>query len=148
MLSPALPLAAAGAVLGVAEIVYIVLPIAFLAVWLWMQIWQGYTGMTFGKSMLGLRLVQVADHRPPGLAACVTRGGLFGATLGLAALPVIANETPHDGMHDRVSGLTMIDVVQGANPVGKKQDPVFRRSPDRRLNKVAAPLPMNVSGPR
>lgn len=148
MLSPALPLAAAGAILGVAEIVYIVLPIAFLAVWVWMQIWQGYTGMTFGKSMLGLRLVRATDHRPPRLAACITRGGLFGATLGLAALPVVANEVPRDGLHDRVSGLTMIDVVQGANPLGKKQDPVFRRSPDRRLNKVAAPLPVNVSGPR
>lgn len=146
MLSPALPLAVAGAILGVAEVVYIVVPIAFAAVWVWMQIWQGYTGLTFGSSMLGLRLVRSSDHRPPGLAACVTRGGVFAATLGVVALPVVINESPHDGLHDKVAGLTMIDVVLGANPVGKKQDPVFRRSLDRGLNKVSAPLPVNMSG--
>lgn len=148
MLSPALPLAIAGAVLGVAEVVYIVVPIAFVAVWVWMQIWQGYTGLTFGKSMLGLRLVRVGDSRPPGLAACLTRGGLFGVSLGLVALPVVLAETPHDGLHDRVAGVTMIDVVQGPNPTGKKQNPVFRRSPDRGLSKVAAPLPVNMAGRR
>lgn len=148
MLSPALPLAVAGALLGVAEVVYTVVPVAFVAVWLWMQIWQGFTGMTFGKSMLGLRLVRVADNKPPGLAASLTRGGVFGATAGLAALPVIANESPHDGLHDKVSGLTMIDVVHGANPLGRKQDPMLRRSVDRSLNKVAAPLPVQSSGRR
>lgn len=148
MFSPALPLAIAAAVLGVAEIVYVVLPVAFAAVWLWMQIWQGYTGLTFGRSMLGLRLIRASDNRPPGLAACMTRSGVFGATAGLAAIPVIMNETPHPGLHDKVSGLIMIDVVQGANPLGKKQDPVFRRSPDRGLNRVAAPLPVNATGHR
>lgn len=148
MLSPALPLAIAGAILGVAEIVYIVVPIAFVAVWVWMQLWQGYTGMTFGKSMLGIRLVRVADKRPPGLAACITRGGIFGATAGLAALPVVLSGVPHDGLHDRLTGATVIDVVQGANPLGTKQDAVLRRSPDRGLNKVAAPLSVTKSGQR
>ena len=148
MFSPALPLAIAAAVLGVAEVVYVVLPVAFAAVWLWMQIWQGYTGLTFGRSMLGLRLIRSSDNRPPGLAACMTRSGVFGATVGLAAVPVIMNETPHRGWHDKVAGLTMIDVVQGANPLGKKQDPVFRRSPDRGLNRVAAPLPVDATGRR
>ena len=148
MLSPALPLAIAGAVLGVAEIVYIVVPVAFVAVWVWMQIWQGYTGMTFGKSMLGVRLIRVADNKAPGLAASITRGGIFGATAGLAALPVVSSEVPHDGLHDRLTGVTMIDVVQGANPLGAKRDAVLRRSPDRGLNRVAAPLPVNNSGRR
>lgn len=148
MLSPALPLSIAAAILGVAEIVYLVVPIAFVAVWAWMQMWQGYTGMTFGKSMLGLRLVRVTDFKPLGLAACITRGGVFGATLGAAALPVVLSAMPQDGLHDTLVGATVIDVVQGANPLGKKQDPVFRKSPDRGLNKVAAPLPVNASGRR
>lgn len=148
MLSPALPLAIAGAVLGVAEIVYIVVPIAFVAVGLWMQLWQGYTGMTFGKSMLGIRLIRAVDKRPPGLAACITRGGIFGVTLGAAALPVVLNEVPRDGLHDRLAGVTMIDIVQGANPLGTSQDAMLRKSPDRGLNKVTAPLPVKSSGRR
>ncbi|UXA19105.1 RDD family protein [Mycobacterium sp. SMC-4] len=146
MLSPALPLAIAGAVLGVAQIVYTVVPVAFVAVWLWMQIWQGLTGMTFGKSMLGLRLVRAGDNQAPGLLACLTRGAVFGVSAGLAALPTVINEMPCDGFHDRASGLTVIDVVQGANPLGKKQVPVFRRTADRGLNKVTGPLPRDVSG--
>lgn len=146
MLSPAMPLAIAAAILGVAEIVYTVVPVAFVAVWLWMQIWQGYTGMTFGKSMLGLRLIRSADSYTPGLGSCIARGGVFGATAGLAALPVVVSAVPHDGLHDRLAGLTMIDVVNGANPLGCKQHPVFRRPIDRSLNKVAAPLPVNMSG--
>ncbi len=146
MLSPALPLATAAAILGVAEIVYLVVPIAFVAVWVWMQIWQSYTGMTFGKSMLGLKLVRAGGNRPPGLAACLTRSGLFGVTAGLVALPVVLSATAQDGLHDRLSGLTMIDTVKGINPLGKQQDPVLRRYADRSLNKVAAPLPTNQSG--
>lgn len=146
MLSPALPLAIAGAFLGVAEIVYTVVPVAFVAVWVWMQMWQGYTGMTFGKSMLGLRLVRTDDNQPPGLMKCLIRGAVFGSTAGLAALPVVLHESPRSGLHDNVSGLIVIDVVQGANPLGKKQDPVFRKSPDRGLRKVAAPLPVNAPG--
>lgn len=148
MLSPALPLAIAGAVLGVSEIVYIVLPVAFLAVWVWMQVWQGYTGTTFAKSMLGLRLVRTADHRPPGLATCLARGGIFGATAGLAALPVVLNEVPQSGLHDQLTGVTIIDVVRGVDPQGRKQDPVLRRTVDRGLNKVASPLPVDMSGRR
>lgn len=148
MLSPALPLAIAGAVLGVGEIVYIVVPIAFVAVWVWMQLWQGYTGMTFGKSMLGLRLIRVSDNGAPGAASCITRGGIFGATLGAAALPVVLSERPRDGFHDKLARVRVIDVVVGANPLGGKQDPMFRRPPDRGLKKVAAPLPMNTLGRR
>lgn len=148
MLSPVLPLAVTAAVLGVAEVVYVVVPIAFVAVWVWMQIWQGYTGMTFGRSMLGLRLVRVGDHQPPGLPMCAGRGGIFAATAGLAALPVIVSDVPHDGLHDRLTGLTVIDTVQGVDPLGRKQQPVFRRSPDRGLNKVAGPLPVDMSGRR
>jgi hypothetical protein len=146
MMSPALPLAIAGAILGVAEVVYIVVPIAFVAVWAWMQIWQGFTGMSFGKAMLGLRLIRAADHKPPGLAATLTRSGVFAATAGVAALPVVTSPVPRDGLHDHLSGLTMIDVTLGANPLGPRQQTALRRTIDRGLNKVQSPVPLNASG--
>ena len=148
MLSPALPLAVAGAVLGVAEVVYIVLPVAVFAVWAWIQIWQGFTGMSFGKALLGLRLVTVTDHRSPGQAATITRSGVFAATLGLAALPVVASPVPHDGLHDRLTGLTTIDIALGANPLGQSQQTALRKSLDRRLNNVGSPVPTATSGRR
>ena len=150
MLSPALPLAIAAALLNVAEIVYVVVPIAFVAIWVWMQLWQGYTGMSFGKSMLGLRLVNAADHSAPGIAATVTRGGVFAATLGFAAVPVISSATPADGMHDRVAGVMVVDVVRGANPFGPRPSAILRRATGNGhgLNKVHSPLPVNSSGRR
>ena len=147
MLSPALPLSITAAMLGVAEIVYIVVPIAFTAVWAWMQIWQGLTGTTFGKAMLGLRLVRSADHRPPGVAAAVVRSGLFLATCGLAGLPVLLSPQPRTGLHDRVTALTVLDVTAGANPLGPRQEQtLLRRSVNRRLNQVHSPVP--VATPR
>ncbi|MCG7592734.1 RDD family protein [Mycobacterium sp. PSTR-4-N] len=141
MLSPALPLSILGAALGVAEVVYIVVPIAFVAVWLWMQIWQGITGLTFGKAMLGLRLVRADDRRTPGLFASLLRSGVFVVTAGGAALPVISDASPRDGVHDRIAGLTMIDVARGANPLGPSPQVPLRRSVDRRLNTVRSPVP-------
>lgn len=146
MMSPALPLSIAAALLGVAEVVYIVQPVAFAAVWLWLQIWQGLTGTTFGKSMLGLRLVRAADRRPPGFAATMTRSGIFFATLGFAARAVIISRTPVSGAHDRASGLLVIDVTQGANPLGARQLTTLRRSVDRGLSRVQSPVP--VTSPR
>jgi hypothetical protein len=148
MFSPALPLAVAGAILHVPEVLYVVMPVAVAAVWAWMQMWQGYTGMSFGKALLGLRLIGAADHRSPGLAASVTRSGLFGATLGLAALSVVTSPLPRDGMHDRMTGLTMIDIALGANPLGPSRQTALRKSLDRRLNKVGSPVPMATTGRR
>ncbi|MEW5808615.1 MAG: RDD family protein [Actinomycetota bacterium] len=141
MLSPALPLSILGAALGVAEVVYIVVPIAFVAVWAWMQIWQGITGLTFGKAMLGLRLVRADDRRPPGLSASLLRSVAFFFTAGGAALPVIVDASPRDGVHDRMAGLTVIDVARGANPLGPAPQVPLRRSVDRRLNTVRSPVP-------
>lgn len=146
MMSPALPLSIAGAVLGVAEVVYLVLPIAFAAVWGWMQVWQGLAGTSFGKAMLGLRLVRAADARPPGIAATVLRSGLFIATLGLVGLPVAMSSSPRTGPHDRISGLVVLDVTAGANPLGARPQTVLRRSAERGLNRVQSPIP--ISTPR
>ena len=148
MLSPVLPLSIIGAILGVAEVVYIVVPIAFVAVWAWMQIWQGFTGMSFGKAMLGLRVIGAADRQIPGLAATVMRSGIFAATAGLAAFPILISPTPRDGLHDRLSGLTLIDVVRGANPLGPRPKSALRRPAERRLNKVQSPVPLKASGRR
>lgn len=145
MMSPALPLSTAGALLGVAEVVYVVIPVAFVAVWLWLQIWQGLTGNTFGKAMLGLRLVHTNDLRPPGLVATLLRSLIFVATFGLAALPVVLSPTPAPGLHDRLIGLTVLDVTSGANPLGARQETTLRRSSDRGLNRVHSPIPVAQS---
>ncbi|KUI25568.1 hypothetical protein AU196_22385 [Mycobacterium sp. IS-1742] len=141
MISPAMPLSTAGAVLGVAEVVYIAVPVAFVAVWLWLQIWQGLTGNTFGKALLGLRLVRSADHRPAGVGATMVRGLAFVATLGLAGLPVLLSPAPRAAWHDRISGLTVLDVTLGANPLGQRRQRTLRRAPDRGLNRVVSPVP-------
>lgn len=114
MLSPALPLAVIAALLGVAAVVYLVVPVGFVAIWAWMQIWQSLSGSTFGKSILGLRLVRAADFRPPGLAATLGRSLIFLLTVGVAGLPVLRGAP---GWHDRLTGLTVLDVLNGADPV-------------------------------
>lgn len=144
MMSPAMPLSTAGAVLGVAEVIYIVVPVAFVAVWMWLQIWQGLTGTTFGKAMLGLRLVSADEHGPPGLGATVLRSLAFTATLGLAGLPVLLSPGPRAGWHDRVSGLTVLDVTTGVNPLGPRQQTTLRRPAGRGLNRVQSPVPVSA----
>lgn len=146
MISPALPLSIAGAMLGVAEVVYIVVPVAFAAVWTWMQIWQGLTGKSFGKVMLGLRLIRTTDHRPAGVAATLLRGGMFLVTFGLSALPVMTSRAPCEGWHDRVSGLAVLDVSMGANPLGRRPQTLLRRSADRRIQRVHSPVPVARRG--
>lgn len=145
MISPALPLAITSAAVGVAEVIYIVVPVAFVAVWAWQQIRQGLTGNTFGKSMMGLRVVRASDNRPPGLEASIQRSLIFVATCGLAALPVLLYRVPHAGLHDRASGLVVLDVTTGANPLGPRPQAALRRSPDRGLNRVHSPVPHSVS---
>ncbi|BBZ35913.1 RDD family protein [Mycolicibacterium confluentis] len=146
MMSPALPLSVAGAVLGVAEVVYLVVPVAFVAVWLWMQIWQGLSGNTFGKAMLGLRLVRADNPAPPGVPATLLRSMILIGTLGLAAVPMVLRPDDPTGLHDRVSGLIVLDVTVGANPLGAQQQTTLRRSPERGLNRVQSPIP--VAAPR
>lgn len=145
MISPALPLAITGAVLGVAEVIYIVVPVAFVAVWTWLQIRQGLTGNTFGKSMMGLRVVRATDNRPPGVGPSMLRSLIFVGTCGLAALPVVLHARPGAGLHDRVTGLTVLDVTTGANPLGPRQQAALRRATDRGLNRVHSPIPYAAS---
>lgn len=139
--SPAVPLALIAAVLSVAAVVYVVTPAAVLAAWLWTVTWQGLTGQTFGKAMLGLRVVRAADHRPPGFTRGALRGLLFALSAGLAALPVAANAAPRDGWHDRLSGISVIDISIGANPLGPRQRTALRARIDRGLKQVNSPIP-------
>lgn len=142
MMSPALPLAMTAVVLNVAAVAYVVAPVAFLAGWTWMSIWQGLTGMSFGKAMLGLRAIRPVDDRPPPFSAIVLRGVIFAGTAGLAALPVLAGAAPRDGWHDRLSGITLIDVSMGDNPLGPRQQTALRTQIDRSLKVVRSPIPV------
>ncbi|HTM84717.1 MAG TPA: RDD family protein [Mycobacterium sp.] len=116
MLSPALPLSIIAALVGVAAVVYVVVPVGFVAIWAWMQIWQSMTGASFGKTVLGLRLVRAADYQPPGLVATLGRSLVFVFTLGIAGLPVLLGRG--SGWHDRVGRLIVLDVANGADPIG------------------------------
>ncbi|WP_051111504.1 RDD family protein [Mycobacterium sp. 141] len=146
-LSPVVSLAVIGAVLGVPAVLYIVVPVAVVAVWIWQQLWLGLTGTTVGKAVVGLRAVRSADRRPPGFAAAALRSAIFGASLGLAALPVLISPTPR-GRHDDVTGIDVIDVTIGENPLGRRQQTPLRRSIDRSLKTVQSPVPLASAGTR
>ncbi|MCB0928579.1 MAG: RDD family protein [Mycobacterium sp.] len=125
--APIFPLAIAGAVLDVAAVLTVVTPLACAAVWLWMQLWLALMGRSLGKTMLGLRLVS-DDDRLPGLPRTVARSLIFAVTLGAAALPMMTSSTPRDGLHDRLTGLRVLDVVAGDNPLDTHTRAAFRRS--------------------
>jgi RDD family len=145
--SPALPLAATAAVFHVAEVAYVVTPTAFFAGWIWMAIWQALAGMSFGKAMLGLRAIRLTDQRPAPFSASLVRGLLFTGTAGLAALPVLSSSGPCDGWHDRISGVTLIDISLGDNPLGPRQHTALRRQIDRGLRVVQSPIPVPTTYP-
>lgn len=145
-LSPVVSLAAIAAILGVPAVVYIVVPVAVVAVWSWQQLWLGLTGTSVGKAVLGLRAVRSADQKPPGFVACATRSLIFGATMGLIALPVLTSSTPR-GRHDRMTGIDVIDVSIGSNPLGPRQQTALRRSIDRSLKRVQSPVPLPATSP-
>ena len=115
-LSPVASFAAIAAILDVAGVLYIVTPMAVAAVWVWLQLWQGLTGLSPGKAVLGVRAVRGADLEPPGPLASIARSLAFGLTAGLAALPVVTSVTPR-GRHDQLTGIDLIDVTFGADPL-------------------------------
>lgn len=145
MASPALPLSIAGALLRTPALVYIVVPVAVVAVWAFMQTWQGLSGTTFGKALLGLRLVGADDLQRPGVGRSLLRGAIFALSLGLAALPMKPDARGRAGLHDRLTGLGVLDVTVGANPLGARpQRTLLRRATtsDRGLHRVQSPVPI------
>jgi hypothetical protein len=142
LISPALPITIAAAILGIAEVVYVVIPVAFVAGWIWMSLWQGMTGLSFGKSMLGIRSIRAENSGAPGVGAILLRGIIFTCTAGIAAAPVALSSAPRDGIHDRLSGITLIDITLGANPFGARQQTALRKSIDRSLRRVSSPVPI------
>jgi RDD family len=144
-LSPVVTFVAIAALLDSAGVLYIVMPVAVAAVWLWLQLWQGLTGLSPGKAVLGMRAVRGPDHNPPGMAASTARSLIFGLTAGLAALPVLTSTTPR-GRHDQVTGIDLIDVTLGRNPFGARQQSALRRTIDRSLTRVQSPVPLAGAG--
>ena len=147
MLSPAFPIAIAATMLGVVDVIYIVVPVSFVAVSLWMSLWRGLSGMTFGTATLGLRTVRIADNSPPGIGPTVLRSLVFTVTGGLAALPVLTSPAFRRCVHDHVSGISVIDISLGANPFGPREQTALRRTLDRGLRKVSSPVPVAAGRP-
>jgi uncharacterized RDD family membrane protein YckC len=110
-----------------------------------MSAWQGFTGMSFGKAMLGVRSVRAGGSEAPGFGPVVVRGLIFAGTLGVAALNVITSATPRPGLHDTISGITLIDITLGTNPFGARQQPALRKTIDRSLRKVSSPVPIGAT---
>jgi hypothetical protein len=144
MASPVLPLAGIAAILHVADVVVVVAPVAGVAVWAWMLVWQSMTGMTFGKAMLGLRCVSIAGCRAPGVGSSFVRSLVFLGTCGLAGLPLLSG---HPGTQDRLSDTGVLDVVTGRNPLGPVQRPPLRAPANRGLLAVQSPVPVPSSRP-
>jgi uncharacterized RDD family membrane protein YckC len=140
LISPLLPIALSAKVLGSPGAFAVVGPTAVVAVWVWMSLWQGYTGMSFGKSLMGVRSIRAADRAAPGCEALVVRAVIFAGSAGLAVLPVLFGQ--RDGWHDRLSGVTLVDVTLGPNPLGPQQQAVLRRGADRSLRRVSSPVPV------
>lgn len=147
MLSPAFPIAITATILGLVDVIYIVVPVSFVAISVWMSLWRGLTGMTFGTATLGLRTVRAADNSPPGFAAVALRSVVFAGTAGLAGLPILTSPSPQRGTHDRISGTSVIDISLGANPFGQRQQTALRRTLDRGLRKVSSPVPVAAGRP-
>ena len=79
-----------------------------------------YWGRTPGKAMLGMRCVDIDTGRPPGLVRSVFRGLLLHAWVAIPvvgwALPLAITVTtlaaPRGrGLHDRLAGTMVVDVV-------------------------------------
>ncbi len=147
MLSPAFPIAIAAAILGVVDVIYIVVPVSFVAIAIWMSLWRALSGMTFGTATLGLRTVRTADNSPPGIGPTLLRSLVFTVTGGLAALPVLGSPAFRRGFHDHVAGTSVIDISLGANPFGSRQQTALRRTLDRGLRKVSSPVPVAAGRP-
>jgi RDD family len=144
-LSPVVSFVAIAAFLHVSGILYIVTPVAVAAVWVWLQLWQGLTGLSPGKVVLGVRAVRGHDHTPPGVVASMSRSLIFGFTAGIVALPMLTGTTPR-GRHDQVTGIDLIDVTLGRNPFDAGHQTALRRTLDRSLTRVQSPVPLAGAG--
>lgn len=84
-----------------------------------LSLFQGRTGFTPGKALLGLRLVHIGSGAPIGVVAATVRSLVLGLSalstfgLGLAILArtaVVDRGRQRRGWHDRVTGSIVVDV--------------------------------------
>lgn len=97
-----------------------------LGLWLW----EVHSGRTIGKALLGLRAAQADRNYAPGLKRGAIRGGLLGASHGLAVLgPIGLIGTAHrdrsgrgQAWHDRVAGTRVVDIREDAPDLARAED--------------------------
>ncbi|WP_072804065.1 RDD family protein [Rhodococcoides yunnanense] len=132
-----------GLALSNSAVAVIVGPLSAVCVWIWLVVWNGVRGLSFGKAALGLRLADSATFRPVGVGRSIARSLVFLSLPGLSALSTFFDSSGlRRGWHDRVARTVVIDVVKGANPIGPQIVTTAFRKPDRGVLAVASPVPV------
>ncbi|WP_155293361.1 RDD family protein [Rhodococcoides fascians] len=132
-----------GLALSNGAVALIVGSISAVCTWIWLVVWNGVRGLSFGKAALGLRLADSATTRPAGIAAAAARSLVFLVLPGLCALSTVFDSSGlRRGWHDRVARTAVIDVVKGLNPMGPQVVTTAFRKPDRGTLAVASPVPV------
>ncbi|MEU3474376.1 RDD family protein [Rhodococcus sp. NPDC006774] len=132
-----------GLALANGAVALVVGSISAVCTWIWLVVWNGVRGVSFGKAALGLRLADSATTRPAGIAAAAARSLVFLAIPWLCALSTAFDSSGlRRGWHDRVARTAVIDVVKGLNPMGPQVVTTAFRKPDRGTLAVASPVPV------
>ncbi|MGY1551461.1 RDD family protein [Microbacterium sp. A588] len=96
---------------------------------------HGRRGLTIGKSIVGIRSINVKTLERPGIGAVLLRYLIVGAS-GIVPLlgPVLFLGSPTfdpdgrgRGLHDRATGVWLVDVRRGLNPYDDKRMRVARK---------------------
>ncbi|SKA96706.1 Uncharacterized membrane protein YckC, RDD family [Agreia bicolorata] len=122
-----------------------------------MVVLQAFTGFSFGKRIMGLRIVKVEALVRPGLGRMLLRGVIVGASnivVGIGPLLVylspLWDQTKRlRGWHDRLSGTWVIDVTKGPNPLAKNAGEIIDDVPavEKSRRPAAAPGAPAASAP-
>ncbi|MFS0868091.1 RDD family protein, partial [Microbacterium sp. 179-B 1A2 NHS] len=110
---------------------------------------HGRRGVTIGKAMTGIRSVNVRTLERPRAGAVLLRFLLVGAagllpavgTIVILVSPTFDPQRRGRGLHDRATGVWLVDIRRGLNPYDEKRMRIARKSVK------AEPLPERAQRP-
>lgn len=109
---------------------------------------HGSRGVTLGKSLFGLRAVNIRTLEQPGILKALVRAlVVWGAgivpfgSIAVLASPLFDKQGRGQGWHDRLGGTWLVDVNAGLDPYDEKRMRVARKTvaADPRLERDALP---------